>query len=73
MDPVELQLIGNRVDRLYMLRGQPSVYNSMSNEEREEAFETAVAPRIQSFILKEESESLLSTGRRLSQVDRTNA
>jgi hypothetical protein len=73
VDPVELQLIGNRVDRLYMLRGQPSVYDSTSDEEREEASETAVAPRIQSCIPREESESLLSTGRRLSQVDRTNA
>jgi hypothetical protein len=70
---VELQLIGNRVDKLYMLRGQPSVYDSTSDEEREEAHETAVAPRIQSCIPREESESLLSTGRRLSQVDRTNA
>jgi hypothetical protein len=69
VDPVELQLIGNQVDRLYMLRGQPSVYDSTSDEKREEAPETAVAPRIQSCILKEESESLLSTGRRLSQVD----
>jgi hypothetical protein len=73
VDPVELQLIGNWVDRLYMLRGQPSVYDSTSDEEREEASKTVVVPRIQSFILREESESLLSTGRRLSQVDRTNA
>ena len=47
--------------------------DSTSDEEREEASETAVAPRYQSCILREESESLLSTGRRLSQVDRTNA
>jgi hypothetical protein len=73
VDPEELQLIGNRVDRLYMLRGQPSMYDSASDEEREEAHETAVAPRIQSCIPREESESLLSTGRRLNQVDRTNA
>ena len=66
MDPVELQLIGNRVDKLYMLRGQPSVYDSASDEEREEASETAVAPRIQSCIPREESKSLLSTSRRLS-------
>jgi hypothetical protein len=46
VDPIEVQLIGNRVDRLYMLRGQLSVYDSPSNEEREEASETAVAPRI---------------------------
>jgi hypothetical protein len=46
VDPIELQLIGNRVDRLYMLRGQPSVYDSTSDEECEEASETAMAPRI---------------------------
>jgi hypothetical protein len=72
-DPVELQLISNRVNRLYMLRGQPLMYYSMLDEEREEAFETVVASRIQSCIPREESESLLSTGRRLNQVDRTNA
>jgi hypothetical protein len=73
VDPVELQLISNRVNRLYMLRGQPLMYDSVSDEEREEASKTAVAPRIQSCILREERESLLSTGRRLSQVDRTDA
>jgi hypothetical protein len=66
VDPVELQLISNRVDRLYMLRGKPLVYDSSSDEEHEEAFETAVVPRISSFIQREESESLLSTGRRLN-------
>jgi hypothetical protein len=69
VDLVELQLISNRVDRFYMLRGQPSVYDSTSDEEREEAPETAVAPRIQSRIPREEGKSLLRTGRRLSQVD----
>jgi hypothetical protein len=64
VDPMELQLISNRVDRLYMLRGQPSVYDSASDDEHEEAPETAVAPRIQSRIPREESESLLSTERR---------
>jgi hypothetical protein len=44
-----------------------------SDEEREEALETSMAPRIQSCIPREESEFLLSTGRRLSQIDRTNA
>jgi hypothetical protein len=73
VDPIELQLIGNQVDRLYMLRGQPLMYDSASDEEREEDSETAVAPRFQSCIPREESESLMSTGRRLSQVDRTNA
>ena len=45
MDPVQLQLISNRVNRLYMLRGQLLKYDSASDEEREEASETAVAPR----------------------------
>jgi hypothetical protein len=45
VDLVELQLIGNRVDRLYMLRGQPMMCDSASDEEREEAFETVVVPR----------------------------
>jgi hypothetical protein len=45
VDPVELQLIGNWVNRLYMLRGQPLMYDSASDEEHEEASETAVAPR----------------------------
>jgi hypothetical protein len=67
VDPVEPQLIGYRVDRLYMLRGQPSGYDSTSDEEQEVP-EIAVGPRIQSCIL-----SLLSTGRRLSWCDRTDA
>jgi hypothetical protein len=41
VDPVEPQLIGDRVDWLYMLRGQPSGYDSASNEEQE-APETSV-------------------------------
>jgi hypothetical protein len=45
-DPVELQLIGDWVVRLYMLRGQPSGYDLASDEEQE-APETAVGPRIQ--------------------------
>ena len=73
VDPVELQLIDNRVDRLYMLRGQPSMYDSTSDEEHGEAPETTMAPRIRSRIPREESESLLSTGRRLNQCDRTHA
>jgi hypothetical protein len=66
VDPVELQLIGNQVDKLCMLRGQPLVYDSVSDEECGEASETAMAPRIQSCIPREKSESHLSTGRRLS-------
>ena len=45
------------------------MYDSVSNEECEEASQTAVAPRIQSCIPGEEGESLLSTDRRLSHVD----
>jgi hypothetical protein len=33
VDPVEPQLIGDQVDRLYILRGQPSGYDSTSDEE----------------------------------------
>jgi hypothetical protein len=66
VDPVELKLIGDRVDMLCMLRGQPSGYDLASDEEHEEAPETAVGPRIQSCISREESESLLSNNRRLS-------
>jgi hypothetical protein len=72
VDPIEPRLIGDRVDRLYMLRGQPSRYDSPFDEEQE-ALETAVGPRIQSCIPREERESLLSTGRRLSRCDRTEA
>jgi hypothetical protein len=72
MDPMEPQLIGDLVGRLYMLQGQPSEYDSALNEEQE-AHETAVGPRIQSCILREERESLLSTNRRLSWCDRTDA
>jgi hypothetical protein len=73
VDPVELQLISNQVNRLYMLRGQPLMYDSVSDEEHEKASKTTMAPRIQSCLSREETRSLLSTGRRLSQVDRTNA
>jgi hypothetical protein len=52
VDSVEPQLIGDRVDRLYMLREQPSGYDSTSDEE-EGSLETAVSPRIQSCILRE--------------------
>jgi hypothetical protein len=45
VDPVDRQLIGNWVDRLYMFRAQPSEYDSTSDEEREATFETAVVPR----------------------------
>jgi hypothetical protein len=49
------------------------VYDSTSDEENEEAPETAVVPMILSCIPREESESLLSTSKRLSQCGRTNA
>jgi hypothetical protein len=53
VDPVEPQLIGDQVDMLYMLQGQPLGYDSTSDEEQEDP-ETAVGPRIQSCILREE-------------------
>ena len=49
------------------------MYDSTLDEGREEAFETAVAPRYQSCILREERESLLSTDMRLNWCDRTDA
>jgi hypothetical protein len=36
VDPMELKLINNRVDRLYMLREQPSMYDTTSNEKHGE-------------------------------------
>jgi hypothetical protein len=46
VDLVELQLFDDWVNLLYMLRGQPSVYDSTSDEEHKKALETAVGPRI---------------------------
>ena len=43
------------------------------SDEEQEAFETAVAPRVQSRVPMEERESLLSTSRRLIQHERTKA
>jgi hypothetical protein len=37
VDPIDLQLIGNRVNRLYMLRRKPLMYDSVSDEKHEEA------------------------------------
>ena len=45
MDLVEPQLIGYQMDKLYMLRGKPSGYDSMLYEEKE-ALETALGQRI---------------------------
>ena len=53
------------MDRLYKVRGEPIGYDSESDEEQE-APETTVSPRIHSCIPREERESLLSIGRRLS-------
>jgi hypothetical protein len=72
VDPVEPQLIGDQMDRLYMMRGQPTGFDSELDEEQE-APETAVGQRIQSCIPREEMESLLSIGRRLSWCDQTEA
>jgi hypothetical protein len=55
-----------------MLRGQPLGYDS-ALDEKQEAPETVVGPRIQSFIPREERESLLRTDMRLSWCDRTDA
>jgi hypothetical protein len=71
-DSIEPQLIGDRVEMLYMLRGQPSGYDSMLDEDQE-APETEVGPRIQSYILREERESLLRNGRRPNWCERTDA
>jgi hypothetical protein len=72
VDLVEPQFIGDQMDRLYKLRGQPTGYDSESDEEQE-APETAVGPRIQSCIPREERESLLSTDKRLNWCDRTSS
>jgi hypothetical protein len=66
VDLVELQLIDDRVDMFYMLRGQPSGYDSTSDEEHEEAHENAMVPSFHTCIPREESESLLSTDMRLN-------
>ena len=71
-DSVEPQFIGDRVDRLYIVRGQLTVGNSESYEEQE-APKTAVGPRIQSRNPREERASLLSTGRRLNWCEWTEA
>ena len=47
--------------------------DSTLDEDREEASKTLVVSRYQSFIPREYNESLLSTGRRLNQVDRIDA
>ena len=51
---MEPQLIGDRVDSLYTLRGQSSGYDSTLDEEHE-APEIAVGPMIQSCIQGEET------------------
>jgi hypothetical protein len=72
VDSVEPQLIGDRVDRLYIFQGQPSCYDSTSKYEQENP-KTMVGPRIQSCIPREEMESLMTIGRRLSWFDQTDA
>jgi hypothetical protein len=51
---------------------KPTGYDSALDEEKE-ASETAVGPRIQYCILREERESLLCTVRRLSWCNRTES
>jgi hypothetical protein len=72
VDLVEPKLIGDQMDRLYMMRGQPTGDDSESDEEQE-APKTAVVRRVQSCILREERESLQSIDRRLSWCERTKA
>jgi hypothetical protein len=72
VDLVEPQLIDDRVERFYMLRGQPSGYDSTLDEDHE-APNTAVGLRIHSFISREERESLLRTDKRLRWCDQTDA
>ena len=67
---IDPQLIGDRFGELYKSSAQPMVDDS---DEEQEASETTVAPRVQSRVPMEERESLLRTGRRLSQPERTNA
>jgi hypothetical protein len=71
-DPVEPKMIGDQVEKLHMLQGQPLGYDSTSDEEKESP-ETTVGPRIQYFISREERESLLSIDRRLSWCDQIDA
>jgi hypothetical protein len=56
---------------LYVVRGQPTIGDE--SDEEQEAPETAVGPRIQSRYPREERESLLSTDRRLSWCEWTEA
>ena len=63
-------MIGDRFSELYKFSAQPTVDDS---DEEQEAPKTTVAPRVQSRVPMEERESLLSTGSRLSQHERTNA
>ena len=63
-------MIGDRFGEMYKFSAHPMIDES---DEEQEAPEVAVAPRVQSRVLMEERESLLSTGRRVSQRERTNA
>ena len=55
---------------MYKFSAQPTVDES---DEEQEAPEVVVAPRVQSRVPMEERESLLSTGKRLIQQERTNS
>ena len=67
---IDPQLIGDWLGELYKFSVQPTVDDS---DKEQEAPETTVAPRVQSRVLMEERESLLSTGRKLSQYEQTIA
>ena len=63
-------LIGDQFGELYKFSAQPTVDES---DEEQEAPEATVFPKLQSRVPMEERESLLSTGRRFSQYERTNS
>ena len=67
---IDPHLIGDWFGELYKFSAQLTVDDS---DKEQEAPETAVVPRVQSRVPMEERESLLSTDKRLSQHERTNA
>lgn len=69
----EPMMIGKRVGRLYFVRGQPTVAGWISGAGSDEEQMAPEAAGNQPRIPREETESLLSTGRRASRSDGTNA
>ena len=70
MGLIDPQLVGDQFGELYKFSELPTVDES---DEEQEAPKAVVAPKVQSRVLMEEMESLLSTGRRLNQHEQTNA